>query len=211
LTTIALIIVALVLFNRADSSGEVPSFVLVHSPYNDISMSGHALGNATAPVTVVEYGDYQCPGCGYFAREIERQLVQDYVATGKIRFEFRDYAFIGEESNAAAMAAACADDQHLFWPYHATLFHSQLGENEGGFGTRRLEAMARGLGLNEDQFTTCVDDGARSTEIGEMRAEARALGVTGTPSFVVNGTLIDYSGYESLRAAIEAALGEQQS
>jgi protein-disulfide isomerase len=209
LAMILILAAALLLLNRGEDN--VPTFEIVHSPYSDIPVSGRTLGDSTAPVKVIEYGDYQCPGCGYFAREIEQQLVQDYVATGKIRFEFRDYAFIGDESTAAAEAAACAQDQDAFWQYHATLFHSQLGENAGGFGSRRLGAMARGLGLNEEQFNSCIDDRVHVDEVDEMRAEARALGVTGTPSFVVNGTLIEYSGYESLSAAIEAALAKKQS
>jgi protein-disulfide isomerase len=189
----------------------VQAFELIHEPYAGIPQSGRILGASSAPVTVVEYGDYQCPGCGHFAREIEGQLVRDYVATGKVRFEFRDYAFIGDESVVAAGGAACAQDQNAFWPYHATLFHSQLGENEGGFRAMRLKAMARGLSLDEDQFASCLDGRRHAGDVDDMRAEARALGIAGTPSFVVNGTLIDYRGYESLRAAIDAALAEPQS
>ncbi|MFL5762177.1 MAG: DsbA family protein [Thermomicrobiales bacterium] len=198
--------VAVVLVIRSRSSDAVPAFELVHEAYAGIPISGRALGDSAAPVTVVEYGDYQCPGCGYFARELEGQLVRDYVETGKVHFEFRDYAFIGNESKAAAEAAACAADQDVFWQFHATLYRSQMGENMGGFGQKRMKAMASGLGMDGDRFAKCVNQQSHADDVDRMRAEARTKGVTGTPSFVVNGVLIEYAGYESLRVAIDAAL-----
>jgi protein-disulfide isomerase len=207
LGAVAILVAAVIaLAHRPGSSNDIPPFELVEQAYAGVPMSGRTLGNSAAPVTVVEYGDYQCPGCGHFAREIEGQLVRDYVETGKVHFEFRDYAFIGEESSAAAEAAACAADQDMFWQYHATLYHSQMGENMGGFGHKRMKAMASGLSMDRDQFAKCVNKHAHASDVERMRDEARTLGVTGTPSFVVNGVLVEYTGYESLQAAIDAAL-----
>jgi protein-disulfide isomerase len=203
---LALVFAAIFLTVRLRSPESIPAFELVHSTYAGVPMTGRTLGNPAAPVTVVEYGDYQCPGCGHFAREIEAQLVRDYVEPSKVLFAFRDYAFICDESSAAAEAAACAADQDMFWQYHATLYHGQMGENMGGFGLRRMKAMASGLGMDGDQFAKCVTKHAHASDVERMRDEARTLGVTGTPSFVVNGVLVEYTGYESLRAAIDAAL-----
>jgi protein-disulfide isomerase len=200
---------AILLLVRSGPQSDIAPFELVEQAYAGVPSSGRSLGAANSPVMIVEHGDYQCPGCGYFAREIERQLVDDYVATGKVRFEFRDYAFIGDESTIAAEAAACAADQGTFWQFHATLYHSQRAENSGAFGKGRLSAMAHGLDMDLDQFKTCVDKHARADEVETMRDEARAYGVTGTPSFVVNGKLIQYTGYESLQAAIDQALIEK--
>ena len=167
---------------------------------------GRALGDPDAPVTVIEYGDYQCPGCGFVALDVQPQLVADFVATGKVRFEYRDYAFIGEESVAAAEAAACAVDQGAFWPFHDTLFINQHGERQGAFAPERLRQAAAAVGLDSDRFNTCLADRTHRDAVAGMVAEARALGISGTPAFVVNGALVEWRGYDELRAAIEAAL-----
>ena len=172
----------------------------------DVPISGRIIGDPNAPVRVVEYGDYQCPGCGFFARELESRLIADYVVSGKASFEYRDYAFIGEESERAAEAAFCAQDQDTFWPYHKTLFYNQDGENQGAFPERRLRAMAEELDLDAERFGDCLSDGAREAEVDAMRDEAQDLGVSGTPSFFVNGERVEYRGYESVAAAIERQL-----
>jgi protein-disulfide isomerase len=189
-----------------EESDTFPAIAAAAVTLPDVPVEGRAIGNPDAPVMVVEYGDYQCPGCGYFAQTYERQLIEEYVATGKVRFEFRDYAFIGEESTRAAEAAFCALDQDAFWPYHRTLFANQHGENEGAFSASRLRSAAEQLGLDGERFSACLDDGTYADQVTAMRKEGVNLGIPGTPGFVVNGTLIEYRGFESLQAAIEAEL-----
>ncbi len=87
-------------------------------------------------------------------QQYEHLLFEEYVATGKVRFEYRDYAFIGEESTRVAEAAFCALDQGAFWPYHQTLFANQHGENEGAFSAKRLRSAAEQLGLDGERFAT---------------------------------------------------------
>jgi protein-disulfide isomerase len=209
----AAIVLAAILIvpNLPGSASDLPDFVVVSDPHAGIPAEGRTLGDPNAPVTVVEYGDYQCPGCGQFAREMEPRLVEEYIATGLVRFEFRDYAFLdqradGDESQNAAAAAFCAADQGAFWPYHATLYANQHGENQGAFTRDRLRDMAAALGLNTDQFATCLDDGTHAADVEASNQSAQELGLGGTPSFVVNGQVIDYSGYDSIAEAIDAAL-----
>jgi protein-disulfide isomerase len=134
------------------------------------------------------------------------QLVRDYVAAGKVRFEFRDYAFLGKDSTRAAEAAACALDQGKFWEYHETIFANHQGENVGAYSSGRLKEMAGFAGLDEAQFASCLDERAHEGEIAGMVEEARGLGISGTPSFVIDGELVGWRGYEDLRARIDAAL-----
>jgi protein-disulfide isomerase len=203
--------VVLILLNLPGNDDDHPDVVAVADPHPGVQADGRALGDPNAPVTVVEYGDYQCPGCGQFARDLEPQLVEEYVKTGLVRFEFRDYAFLdqrsdGSESQDAAAAAFCAADQGAFWPYHATLYNNQHGENEGAFTRDRLREMAAALGLSTDQFDACLDDGTHAADVDASNQSAQELGLGGTPSFVVNGQVIDYTGYDSIAAAIDAAL-----
>lgn len=199
------LIAALVAADRWNAD-EAPTIVVPAGGMPDLPIDGRVIGEPNAPVKVIEYGDYQCPGCGFFARELEHRLIDDYVSTGQVSFEYRDFAFIGDDSVRAAEAAFCALDQGAFWPYHRTLFLNQDGENEGAFRESRLRAMAERLNLDTARFEQCLGARSYQDEIEATRQEARALGISGTPSFVINGTLIEYRGYDSVAAAIEAAL-----
>ena len=94
------------------------------------------------------YEDFQCPFCGKFDRESEQMVRNTYVADGRVKFVYRDFAFLGPESIKAAEAARCAGDQGKFWEYHDYLFSHQNGENQGGFADPKLKSFAVGLGLN---------------------------------------------------------------
>ena len=208
---LALVLVLVNLPNDSEADANLPAVVPVAEAYAGVPQDGRSLGDSNAPVTVVEYGDYQCPGCGQFAREFEPRLVEEYLKTGLVRFEFRDFTVVDrrpsdKESQQSAEAAFCAADQGQFWRYHGTLYGNQYGENRGAFGEARLRAMAEGIGLDMDRFNDCLDGGEHADGVEAMSAEAGALGLPGTPSFVVNGTVIDYSGYDSLKAAIDAEL-----
>ncbi|MEK7647106.1 MAG: thioredoxin domain-containing protein, partial [Patescibacteria group bacterium] len=91
------------------------------------------LGNPEAPVTVVEYSDFQCPFCGRFFHTTLSEFKENYIKTGQAKFIYRDFAFLGQESIDAAAAAKCAGDQGKFWDYHDYLFSHQSGENQGNF------------------------------------------------------------------------------
>jgi protein-disulfide isomerase len=203
--------IVLIVLNLPGDDRDHPDVVAATDPHPGVQSDGRTLGDPNAPVTVVEYGDYQCPGCGQFARDLEPRLVEEYVAAGLVRFEFRDFAFLdqradGNESQDAAAAAFCAADQGAFWPFHATLYSNQHGENEGAFTRDRLREMAVALGLNTDQFDSCLDDGMHTADVEASNRSADELGLGGTPSFVVNGQVIDYTGYDSIAAAIDTAL-----
>jgi protein-disulfide isomerase len=200
---VAVILIAL---NRPATTGDL---AILPSPIPaGVATDGRQLGDPGAPVTIVEYGDYQCPFCGVFAREELPMLIDEFVATGQASFAYHDLAFLGQESIDAAEAAACADDQDAFWPMHKTIFANQQGENRGAFTLDRLRSMATGLSLDTEAYDACMADDIHLEAVAAMADEAGALGINSTPTFVINGEVVRNAGYESLRATINEALGE---
>ncbi|MCB9079262.1 MAG: DsbA family protein [Anaerolineaceae bacterium] len=164
-------------------------------------------GAADAPVVVVEYADFQCPYCREFATGPERQLKQDYIDQGLVRYVFHHMAFIGDESRWAAAASECANDQGRFWDYHDKLFASQTGENVGDFSYDNLKRFAAELNLDTQQFNQCLDSGQHQAKVQQEVTAAQQSGVTSTPTLFVNGQLIKQaSNYQVLQRAIDAAL-----
>jgi len=143
------------------------------------------LGDPNAPITLVEFGDYQCFFCNKFFHDTEQKLLENYVDTGKVKIIFKDFTIIGPDSRTAAHAAHCADDQDLFWEYHDTLYNNWNGENNGWASSENLFRMAQDVGLDIDEFTDCMLNEIHTQIISASNADARTLGLTGTPGFFV--------------------------
>jgi len=176
-----------------------------------VNAVGRTLGNASAPVTIIEYADFQCPWCKRAAANIMPQIERDFIEPGKASLEFRHYPIVdrngpGKESHWAAYAAECANEQGKFWEYYQTLFANQKGENEGDFTKPKLEGFAKDLGLNEEQFNSCLESEKYSDVVAQMQKEGEAQGVTGTPTFFINGVKLQAADYSSFKRAIEQAL-----
>ena len=157
------------------------------TPEPTFAMADATVGVATAPVTIEVWADYQCPYCGAFTHGVEPSLLREYAATGTALVRFRDFAFLGQESIDAAVAAHCADRQGRFWRYHDLLFASQQGENQGGFSKNRLEQLAGFAGLDPTAFSTCLDDPAVVKEVAAETEEGRSFGVVSTPTLRIVG------------------------
>src|SRR3989338_6147485 len=165
------------------------------------------LGDPDASVTLIEFGDYQCPFCGVFYHEVEPKIKENYVKTGKVRMVYRDFAFLGQESLWAAEAAECAKDQGRYWDFHDYLFSNQNGENQGAFNQENVKQFASTLGLDRDQFDPCFDGGTYRNEVTKDTADAQRAGVSGTPTTFINGKMLFGAlPYEAFEAAIEEAL-----
>ena len=168
-----------------------------------------SMGEVEAPVVVVEYGDYQCPACGRFASTVKPKLVEEFVNSGQVRFVFRSFQFIGEESQWAAEAAECANEQGKYWEYYDKLYSSQAGENAGAFRKEKLEGFAAELGLQTEQFNSCLASGKYTDKVKAETLEAQNLGLRSTPSLLVNGKLVENgSQYEILSQEIRRALSK---
>jgi protein-disulfide isomerase len=173
-------------------------------------------GPADAKVVVTEYADFQCPGCAYFARSAAAAFEAEYVATGKIQFVYHEYPLSGHANAVpAAEAARCAGDQNAFWAMHGLLFNNQRVWASLASPNRQFVSFAQQLGLNTETFSQCLDNGTYRQAILAARDAGNALRLPGTPSFAVNGKLVDNTGAQSVddivarvRAAIEAELAQ---
>lgn len=169
---------------------------------------GKTLGSSGAPVTVDVWADYQCPYCAVFSEQTQPQLVTAYVVTGQAKIVFHDFAFLGQESTDAAVAATCAEQQGKFWPYHDYLYANQGAvENEGTFSSARLSQIAVAVGLDQATFNTCTSDTATVQAVTQEHTQGIGAGVVGTPTIFVNSQ--KQPGYDlaSIEAAIKTALG----
>ncbi len=170
-----------------------------------------SIGSADAPVVVVEYGDYQCPACGRFASTVKPKIVEEFVNTGQVRFVFRSFQFIGEESQWAAEASECANEQGKFWEFYEKLYSEQSGENAGAFAKVNLEGFAAELGLQTDQFNQCLASGKYTEKVKSETLEAQNLGLRGTPSLLVNGEIVESgSQYDILSQSIKEVLSKSK-
>ncbi len=168
----------------------------------------NAMGNPKAPVKIIEYADFQCPYCKQFTENTEQQVVDTYVKTGKVYFEYHSFgAFIGAESARAAQAAYCAGDQGKFWEYHDMLFANQGPENSGSLTDARLQAFAQTIGLDANTFNTCLSSGKYTDRVNQDGIDAQKAGVQATPSFVINGTLVQGAiSFTDFQAKVDSAL-----
>ncbi len=155
-----------------------------------IKQTVHFMGSQNAPVTIVEFSDFQCPYCGMFARDTQDALIQQYVQSGKVRFGYSHFSFLGQESLDAAEASECAADQNKFWEYHDLLFANQNGENKGAFVQENLVGFADKLNLDKEAFTKCLTSHKYLTLIQSQTQFAGSNGLSSTPSFLVNGYLV---------------------
>lgn len=169
--------------------------------------SDQFLGNPDAPVTIVEFSDFQCPFCGRFFQAVLPQIIEKYVKTGKVKFVYRDFAFLGEESQWAAEAAECAHEQGKFWEYHDYLFNHQQGENQDAFSKANLKRFAEAVGLDMAMFNGCFDSQKYQDEVRKDSSDGRRLGVSGTPTNFINGkAVVGALPFEEFEKMIEAEL-----
>jgi protein-disulfide isomerase len=173
-----------------------------------VQQSSNTIGDPNAPVKIVEYADFQCPYCRLYWQDTEPQIFTSYVKTGKVYYEYRSVGgYLGEESQAAAEAAYCAGDQGKFWDYRDTLFAHWTGENVGDFTPEKLQQYAASLGLDQVAFEQCLSSGKMTARVQQDLDNAKNDGIKGTPSFIINGTIIEGAQpFAAFQQAIEQAL-----
>ncbi len=174
-----------------------------------------ALGSPAAPITIVEYGDYQCPNCGRFATQIKPLIIEEYISTGKVRLIFKDFPIYGKDSLNGALAANCAAEQGKFWEMHDLIYMNQKQINSGWLSSDALREFASGAGLDMQQFGACFDGKKYAQQVEANFEEAKSIGVEGTPTFI----LINSSGgaaaikgaqpFDSFKTVLDGMLGEQ--
>lgn len=175
-----------------------------------VTPTSPTLGSAKAPVTIVEFSDFQCPFCRKFYNDAYQEIKKTYIDTGKVRMVFRHYPLsFHAAARPAAIASQCAFDQGKFWEYHDLMFAEQDKQGQGTitFGATELKAWAQKLSMNAATFNSCLDSSEHADIVDTDMKVAGTLGITGTPSFVVNGKLIvGAQPFSTFKEAIEAAL-----
>lgn len=164
-------------------------------------------GQDNASVTIVEFTDYQCPYCVRYVSDTLSKIEKDYVDTGKVKYLVRDFP-LPFHSNAvsAAQAVRCAADQGKYWEMHDKLFTAQ-NEWISGDPAEKFASYAAGLGMNKSTFSQCLTSEKYKDAVEADLKAGQELGVSGTPSFFINGKLVVGAlPYESFKAEIEAAL-----
>ena len=153
------------------------------------AMGSPILGDPNAPVTIVEFGDYQCHQCYNWFHDTKPSITRDYIDTGKVNLVFVDMAFLGRDSSPAAQATYCAEDQGKYWEYHDMLYNAQEDKIDGGWANgERLKAFAFSMGLDMELFESCLDSGKYSKRVQYNTQQARDHGVRGTPGFFIVGS-----------------------
>ena len=138
-------------------------------------------GDVSAKIVVMEFADYQCPFCGAFAREIWPRLEQEYVATGKVRFVFRNLPLsIHPRAQAAAEAALCAARQGQFWAMHDRLF-----QNQATLDDESLRSYGRSIGPAPEAFAECLERHSTLRPVQDDTTFGKSLGISGTPAFLI--------------------------
>jgi protein-disulfide isomerase len=164
------------------------------------------LGSPDAKVLIIEFGDYQCPSCRMFWKDIEPRLKKEYIDTGKVKLVFRDFPLMQSHPEAllAAMAVNCAGDQQKYWEYHDKVFREQYNKGDDVIRLKPadLKKWAKDIKLDAAAFDQCLDSEKYKSEVLKDEADGEAAGVQGTPTFFINGRLMggaqQYPEYKKL-------------
>lgn len=169
-------------------------------PKVEVAAVGPSKGDPKAPITIVEFSDFECPFCGR-AEPAIRRVLDEY--KGKVRLVYRDYPLpFHAKAQKASEAALCADDQGKYWDMHQKLF-----DNQQALEVPQLKEYARGLGLDAGKFDACLDQGAKAKTIDVSKKDGAAIGVNGTPAFFINGRpLSGAQPFEKFKEIIDAEL-----
>lgn len=148
---------------------------------------GFPLGNPNAPVSVVNFSSYNCGFCAEFSETTEKDLIKNYVETDDVYYRYVNLA-PNEPSQNAAFASYCAADQNLFFEYKTYLYRAASVQE--GFSTNNLKSLAADAGLDKEAFEACLEDNQYDDAPAKDLRYAQSVGITGTPTFLINGQLV---------------------
>ena len=194
----------------SDSAGTAPSAAKAQPRAPSVNMDDlidddTVKGEANAPVTIIEWSDFECPFCARFYSQTLGQIEEKYIKTGKVRLVYRDFP-LGFHANAqkAAEAAECAGEQGKFWEMHDQLFEKGVKGGVSGF-----KQYAADIKLDTSKFNSCLDSGKMASETAKDMQDGQAVGITGTPGFIINGQLISGAQpFSVFQQIIEAELAK---
>ena len=182
-------------------------------PQQEFENGSPILGSESAPITIVEFGDYQCEACYAWFHNTSDTLIDNYIETGKAKLIFVDLPFLGRDSPIAAQASYCAEDQGQYWEYHTMLYTFQDGHPDSGWADRdRLNSFAFSLDMSIDEFNECMDSSKYKKRVKANYDEAVKNRVQSTPTFIIiseDGKKEQFSGaqpYSVFALTIESML-----
>jgi protein-disulfide isomerase len=178
----------------------------------DDGFRGYTMGRDDAPVEVTEYGDFECPACAGFATIQMPTIKSQLIATGKLRWRYRDYPLsMHPYARLAAHAAQCAGEQGKFWEMHDQLFYNHSWAQTGRDPSRLFRDLARTAGADVGRYDACMESGRYASRIEFARQEGDQRLVDGTPTFYING--VKYTGRsnsDAFKAAVDSAAAAAQ-
>lgn len=200
--------------SKGGDAGSIEGAGEVDRLLEGIPQQGLVLGEPAAKVTLVEFGDLQCPVCKGYAEDQLRQAIEGPVRRGEAKLDFRNYTIIGDESVAAAAAAVAAGRQGRGWSF-VELFYRNQGSEQSGYVTDEfLTAIARAAGVPDiPAWNRTRESRAVLADVDETNAEARELGFTGTPSFAIEGPGtggLEALGTPASTGALESAITDAE-
>lgn len=215
-----------------DSNGEAPD----NTGSREVSVSSievenePMIGQQDAPVTMVYWGDFQCPFCKQFEQQAFSQLLQNEIKEGTVRVVFKDFAFLGQDSTTGSIASECVWNQvgqsnpQAYWDWHSMMFQNQDGENSGwGNQTDIVAATGNVDGADADKLRSCMNNqgSQMQQEIQKDRTQGGSVGISGTPGFVIYKTGSDtgkqivgaqpYSQFQSIISQVQSGSGQETS
>ncbi|MDH3278220.1 MAG: DsbA family protein [Nitrosopumilus sp.] len=153
----------------------------------DVTMAAPLEGSTNAPITIIEFGDFQCPKCDQWFQNEKPTIVSNYIETGMAKLYFLDLTWLGEDSISASQATYCAEDQGMYWQYHTHLYNNQRGIEDGWANTENLKVFAEELGLDTEKFNECLDSGMYSKRVSHNNTVGAFHNVDATPTFFIIG------------------------
>ena len=179
----------------------LPKIILQQTKY--AGSEGFTVGSPDAPITVVQFSSYTCSFCKAFSENVEKQFIKDYVETGEVYYRFVNIASNTPASELASKASYCAADQNRFYEFKDLLY--TYASSADAFSRDRLIGYANSVGMDTDAFGSCLDADTYTNAYLEDRAFAESVGLTGTPSFLVNDQLVLSS---ELIPTVDSLLGQ---
>lgn len=208
LGAVALAGIAWLIYQIGKPSGvSIPANVTVLAA-DTAGFRGYLLGSPAAPVEVAEFADYQCPACQQFETIQFPAVQQQLIATGMVRWRYRDFPLeMHPHARVAAHAAACANDQNKFWELHQVIYARQPEWSFARNASGKFSDYAKEVGLDVDRYDECMKSAKFAGRIQASVDEGNKLGVSGTPTFLIGGRLYpDVLGSDSIRALVRALL-----
>jgi len=167
------------------------------------------LGDSSAKITILEWGDYQCTFCYRFHESSLKTIIDDYIDTGEVKLIFKDFPLNGPDSILAAEASYCAEDQGKYWEYHDELYTNWGGERTGWITRDSLNQFASTVELELEQFNACLDEHLHKQRIMELHQFGQEVGIDATPSFLIfnNENVIKIRGNQPIEVFIKTIEG----